>query len=120
MTFYSVVLFLHIVGALGLFVALGLEWISLLYLQHANSMEPVREWFSAFGWLGWVGPISMGMILLSGFHLMSAWGGAAWIGIAFVAMVLFVMVGIALTRSRMAAIKQAAATESGLLSPAFR
>ena len=120
MTFYSIVLFLHIVGALGLFVALGLEWVSLLYLQRANSIEPVREWLSAFRWLNWVGPISMGILLLSGFHLMSAWGGAAWIGVAFAALVLFVVVGIVLTRSRLAAIKRAAATESGGLSPAFR
>jgi hypothetical protein len=120
MTFYSIVLFLHIVGALGLFVALALEVISLLYLQRANRIESIRDWLNAFRWLDRVGPISMGLILLSGFDLMSVWGGVAWIGVAFATMVLFVVVGITLTRSRMATIKQAMATENGALSPAFR
>ena len=43
-----------------------------------------------------------------------------WIGIILAALVLFVVVGITLTRSRMAAIKRAEAAESGALSPAFR
>jgi hypothetical protein len=121
MIFYSIVLFLHIVGALGLFVALALEVISLIYLQRANSIESIREWLKTFRWLDRVGPISMGLLLLSGFHMIATtWGTVAWIGVALAAMVLFVMVGITLTRSRMAAIKRVEATESGALSSTFR
>lgn len=121
MTVYSIILFLHIVGALGLFAALALEVISLLYLQRANRVEPVREWLNASRWLDRLGPISMGLLLLSGFHMMATtWGGVAWIGVTLGAMVLFVIVGIALTRSRLAALNRAMVTESGALSPALR
>jgi hypothetical protein len=40
---YAIALFLHIVGALGLFVALGLEWTSLLLLRRATTTEQARE-----------------------------------------------------------------------------
>jgi hypothetical protein len=120
MTFYSIALFLHIVGALGLFVALGLELLSLLYLRRATTTEQAREWLSAYGLLRWVGPISMGTILLPGFYMMATtWGGVAWIGIALAATILLAVIG-ALTGSRMAAIGRAVPTESGSLSPAFR
>ena len=42
MNAYTIVLFLHIVGALGFFVALGLEWTGLSQLQSAMSLEQVR------------------------------------------------------------------------------
>lgn len=121
MTLYAITIFLHIVGALGLFSALGLEWVGLIYLRHARTVEPVREWFNNFGWLSRMGPISMGIILLSGFYMMhTTWGGVAWIIIAIVAMVLMVVVGLVLTVPRMKAIGQAAATENGAISPAFQ
>jgi hypothetical protein len=41
---YSITLFLHIVGALGFFVALGLEWTSLRQLRRATTAEHLREW----------------------------------------------------------------------------
>ncbi len=44
MTFYSIALFLHIVGALGLSVALGLEWVSLFKLRRLANFEEARGW----------------------------------------------------------------------------
>ena len=43
---YSIALFLHIVGALGFFVALGLEWIGLEQIRSAMAPEQVRGWVS--------------------------------------------------------------------------
>ncbi len=121
MTFNSVALFLHIVGALGLFVALGLEWISLLYLRRVTTTEQAREWLSAFGLLRWVGSTSLGLILLTGFYMTATtWGGVAWIGIALAAMILLAALGAALTGPRMAAVGRAVVAESGALSLAFR
>ncbi len=42
MTLYSIALFLPIVGALGLSVALGLEWASLLKLRRLANFEEAR------------------------------------------------------------------------------
>ena len=36
MNIFSIVLFLHIVGALGVSVALGLEWIGMSQIQKSN------------------------------------------------------------------------------------
>ena len=41
---YSIALFLHIVGALGLFMALGLEWTGLWQIRSAMTTEQVRGW----------------------------------------------------------------------------
>jgi hypothetical protein len=44
MNYYSIALFLHIVGVLGLFVALGLEWTGLWQLRGVTTAEQVRTW----------------------------------------------------------------------------
>jgi hypothetical protein len=121
MTLYSIALFLHIVGALGLFVALGLEWVSLLYLRRAATIEQAREWLSVLGLLRWIMPASLGIILLAGIYMTATtWGGAAWIGVAMAAMILLAVLGMGLTGPRMAAIGRVVAAESGALSLAFR
>lgn len=121
MTDYSIALFLHIVGGLGFFVALGLEWISLRRLEHATTSEQAREWLGVLGLLRRIGPASMGLILLAGFYMMATvWGGVAWIGIAFAAMILLAVLGAVLTGRRMAVVGRAVAAESGALSRAFR
>ena len=43
MSLYAIAVFLHIVGALGLFAALGLEWASLLNLRRATAAGQARE-----------------------------------------------------------------------------
>jgi hypothetical protein len=120
MSFYSVALFLHIVGVLGLFVTLGLEWASLVYLRRATTAEQAREWLSVFGLLRRMGPTSLVTTLLPGLYMAATvWGWVAWIGVALAAMLLLPVFG-ARNGSRMAAIGQTAATESGLLSPTIR
>src|SRR5213596_901663 len=44
MSVYAIAVFLHIVGALGLFAALGLEWASLYNLRRVTTAGQVREW----------------------------------------------------------------------------
>src|SRR5207247_10213446 len=44
MSLYAIAVFLHIVGALGLFAALGLEWATLLNLRRATAAGAAREW----------------------------------------------------------------------------
>lgn len=121
MTPYSIALFLHVVGALGLFVALGLEWTSLVYLRRASTAEQAREWLGVLGGTRRLGPASLAAILLSGFYMMATtWGWVGWIIVALAAMVLIAIVGATLTGLRIVAVGRAAAAESGLLSPALR
>lgn len=121
MTLYSLVLFLHIVGALGLFIALGLEWISLWYLRRATTAEQAGQWLLAFALLRRIYPAVWVALLLPGIYMTTAvWGGVAWLGIALVAMFLLPILGMAISGRRMATIGPAVAAESGLLSPTLQ
>lgn len=121
MTLYSLVLFLYIVGALGLFIALGLEWISLWYLRRATTAEQAGQWLLAFALLRRIYPAVWVALLLPGIYMTTAvWGGVAWLGIALVAMFLLPILGMAISGRRMATIGPAVAAESGLLSPTLQ
>lgn len=120
MTFYSFALFLHIVGALGLFIAIGLEWTSLWYLRRAMTTEQAREWLNVFGLIRWIGAVSLVAILIPGFYMTATvWGGVAWIGLSLAALILIAVLGAVLTGRRMAAIGPAVAREKGPVSPAL-
>ncbi len=121
MTTYSIALFLHIVGAIIYFVAVGLEQASLMSLRRSTLVEPAREWLNVFSWLRRLGPLSMILILLSGFYMMATTlGWTAWIIMALISMVLIAVIGGAVAGPRMGAIGQMMAKESGAMSSALR
>ena len=116
MNYYAIALFLHIVGALGLFVALGLEWTSLLLLRRATTTEQVRERMRIASGVRGVSGAALATLLVSGIYLTATvWGGVAWIAVALGAMVLMAVLGAALSGPRMAAIGRA--VENGPLAP---
>jgi hypothetical protein len=118
--FYSIALFLHIVGALGLFAALALEWTSLFYLRHSHTVEQALSWMNVLGLVRRLGPTSLVFILLPGFFMMATvWGGVPWIAVTLAAILLFPLLG-AFSGLRLAAIGRTVKTETGLLSPVLR
>ena len=120
MTLYSVALFLHIVGALGLFAALGLEWTSMRQLRRATTAEQAHEWLNALGLVRRMGPASLAAIFLSGLYMVAtAWGIVAWIAVALGAMLLLPPLG-AFNGLRLAAIGRAMAAQPGPLSADVR
>lgn len=121
MNYYSIALFLHDVGVLGFFVALGLEWTSLRRLRRATTAEQVREWVRVPAEMGRVGMIAMVTLLATGFYMMvTVWGGVAWIMVTLGALVLLILLGMVLTRRRMTAIGRTVGAERGPVSPALR
>lgn len=113
---YAIALFLHIVGALGLFVALGLEWTSLLLLRRATTTGQSRERMRIASGVRGVSGAALATLLVSGFYMTATvWGGVAWIAVALGAMVLMAALGAALSGVRMAAIGRA--VENGPLAP---
>ena len=118
MNSYAIALFLHVVGALGFFVALGLEWTGLWQMRSATTSEQVRTWMRMSGSARPLGMASMLTILVFGLYMMATvWGGAAWILVALGAFVLVAVLGAVLTGPRRAAIGRALATEHGPASP---
>ena len=106
---YSTALFLHVIGALGLSVAFGLEWMGLSRLRYAMTAEQARMWIAAFAILPRLYIPSAVAVLLSGLYMTATvWGwGVGWTVVALAAMVLLAVLGAALTGPRMAAIGRA-------------
>ena len=118
MNAYSIALFFHVVGALGFFVALGLEWTTVMQLRRATTAEQVREWLNASSGLRRVGMISMIALLVAGIYMMATvWGGAAWIVVTFATIILLMILAMRVSAPRMSAIRQAVRAENGSLSP---
>lgn len=118
MHYYTIALFLHIVGALGFFASLGLEWLSLRQLRNATTVEQVREWLRISTGVRRVGMASMSIILIAGFYMMAvAKIGTPWLIVAFWMFVLLIVLAAALTGPRLGAIKRAIKGENGLVSP---
>ena len=120
MNTYSIALFLHIVGAMGFFVALGLEWTGLWQIRNAMTPQQVRGWMGILKSVRKVGFASMLTTVISGFYmLLTGWGGEAWIIVTVGSLVLVIVLAQVVTAPRMAAIGQALATEKGPLSKTF-
>lgn len=120
MNAYSIALFLHIVGAVGFFVALGLEWTGLWQIRSAMTPQQVRGWMGILKSVRKFGFASMLTAVITGFYMMATvWGSVAWVIVSLGALVLVIVLSVALTGPRMAAIGQALATEKVPLSQTF-
>jgi len=121
MSVYAIAVFLHIVGALGLFAALALEWASLYNLRRVPTAGQAREWTKLLSALRFVGGPSTLTILVTGIYMMATrWGGQGWIGAGLAGLVLIAVVGGALGGRRSAAIARTVASETGAISAGLR
>ena len=121
MSAYSIVVFLHIVGALGIFAAIGLEWAGLSNLRRANDTAQVREWFRLLAAPRTVGGPSALLLLVSGIYLSATrWGPQGWILAGLGGMVFIAAVGGAVGGRRVAAIARALPAEGGPVPPMLR
>jgi hypothetical protein len=94
MTLYTVALFLHVAGALGLFATLALDWVALTNLRRATDVAQVREWASLFRTVRVLGPASLAALLVFGLYMTATtWGPTAWIGLGIVGLILIGALG---------------------------
>ncbi len=114
-------LFIHIVGGLGLFVSLGLEWTGLVQMRNAALPEQVSSWLRIIKSSHKVSVVSMLTLVLTGVWAMAEeWGITGWIVVALVALVLMIALSVVLTNPRMKVIEQALAAEKNPVSQTFR
>src|SRR5215212_10272643 len=107
---YSILLFLHIVGALGFFASLAFEQAGLLNLRRASTNAQAREWLSLFRALRRIqGPSALVLVATGLYMMKTSWSHQAWAGLGFVGMVLIAIIGAAVTGRRMKAIGRAVA-----------
>src|SRR5262245_58379401 len=117
---YSIALFFHIVGALGFFLALGLEWTGLWHLRSALRSEEVRAWMGLLKSARRGGFASILALVSSDAYMMAtAWGRVAWLIVTVGSLVVVIVLTLALSGPRLAAIGRALATEHGAVSQTF-
>ncbi|TME65836.1 MAG: hypothetical protein E6I54_02985, partial [Chloroflexi bacterium] len=75
LTLYSIALFFHIAGALGVFAALALDWVGIAKLRGARTVEQVREWAGVYGVIRALGAASVAALLIFGLYMTAVtWG----------------------------------------------
>jgi hypothetical protein len=120
MNAYSIALFLHIVGAVGIFVALSLEWTGLWQIRSATTPQQVGGWILILKSVRKVGFVSMLTTVVTGLYMMvTVWGSVAWIYVTLGALVLMIALAQVVTAPRMMTMGRALATERVPLSQTF-
>ena len=120
MSTYGIVVFLHIVGALGLFAGIGLEQVSLARLREVSTTNQARDWLAVLGSLRRVDGPSGLLILATGiFMMITRWQHQPWTGLAIIGMVLMAVLSIAVTARRVRALKVAVPSSDGPISTAL-
>jgi hypothetical protein len=110
MSIYTIVLFLHVSGAIGYFVIIGIWLFGLVSLRRAQRVEQVRSLAHLIGLSGPLFGISVLLILVAGLYMaFTAWSlQNGWIAVALVSLVLMAPLGSALIEPRRRAIERMA------------
>lgn len=115
MSIYSVLVFLHVVGALGLFASIGLEQVGLYRLRRAVTGTQANEWLSTLAALRRIDAPAGLLLLATGMYFVATrWGTQAWAGLAVVGMIVMALLGILASGRRLRAITWEA---TGMLGP---
>jgi hypothetical protein len=120
MSIFSIALFLHIVSALGVSVALGLEWIGMSQIRTTTVPQEIRAILKVvqnttrFGFVSMLSTVATGIYMV-----LTAVGWVPWILVVIGALLLVIVLTRVLTAPRMAAIGQALAMEKGSIPRSF-
>jgi predicted integral membrane protein DUF2269 len=106
---YTLALIAHILGALGMFIGMGLQWAVVFRLRLARTVDQVREWSGLSRIAGRSGPVSGVLILAAGIYMtVTSWSlTTPWIVVSLVAMLLMIGIGMGVTARRLRAIRRA-------------
>jgi hypothetical protein len=110
MSIYTIVLFLHVSGAIGYFVGVGAWLFGLAGLRRAQRVEQVRSLTNLIGMTGPLFGISILFILAAGLYMaITAWSlQTGWIAVALISLVLMAPFGTAIIESRRRALSRLA------------
>jgi hypothetical protein len=122
MTVFIIVVFLHLAGALALFIGYGIEWTASALFRNATSGEQVRAWLRVFKVSAPLSGAGLGVLLLSGGYLASVSGAMkqGWIPATFIGIFLALALGFALILPRMRRIRTTLPAANEPLSAALR
>ncbi len=122
MNVYTTLLFLHVLGGVGVYVALGVEALALARFQRAETRADAGLWLRVMLLPRWGAPLSMLLALGSGMWMaVLVWGHRAWISGAFVALIAMAILGGAVTGRSLRRLRAALpAIEGAALPEPFR
>jgi hypothetical protein len=104
MSLYFAVRALHIIGALGMFTALGVELAGAAALASARTSDQVRRALSVHRINARLGPFVLALVLIPGIYMAMQWGGPWWTRVSLFALLVIVVLGGAVSRRRMVAL----------------
>jgi hypothetical protein len=118
---YNFVLFLHIFGAIIMFVAVGITLLAMISMLHSRKTEELRNWSALAVKLDGLLPFSVILILVPGLYLVfSTWGwGNSWVDFSLGTLIIMTFMGPIINLSRLKAILNAANAETNDIPSAF-
>ena len=114
---YNVMLFLHILGTLMMFVAVGITLTAMIAMLHAKKTETLRDWSSLAVKMDGLLPASVILVILPALYLVfSTWGWqVAWINLSLATLVVMSFMGPAINLRRLKGILTTANAETELI-----
>jgi len=113
MPIYPLMLFVHVVGAIGTFVGVGVWLFAALALRRAQTVGQIRALSGLIQPSGVLAIVSILLLGVAGFYMgITAWGErATWIIVATISFVLLAPFGVFVIDPRLRAVAKAAAAE---------
>lgn len=114
MSFYTLALFAHILGVLGVFIGIALDWVTILRLRRARTVALVREVTSLVGFQARLIQLSALLLLVAGISMtVTAWSrDTPWIVVSLAALIVMGALSGGVHGRRLTAIRKAAAGAS--------
>ena len=106
---YTVALFFHVLGAIGLFITISLFLISVRRIHQAQTVEQLRDWVSLAGKAGQsIGGSSIILVIPAIYMVLAVWGFATpWVLASMIVFVLTWVLGPAIGGRHVGTILQA-------------
>jgi hypothetical protein len=104
MSLYFAARALHILGGLGMFMALGIELAGTAALATARTSDQVKRALAVQRINARLGPFILALVLIPGIYLAMRWGGPWWTRVSFLALLVIVGLGAGVSRRRMVAL----------------
>ena len=115
---YSIVLFFHFLGLIGLFIGYGMEWATSALLRQASTADQARSWLKVYRVSLPVSGPALLLLIATGGYLAAQVGGMklGWITATWVGIVLALGIGFGLILPRVRGIRNALTVGNAALS----
>ncbi|MEO8399274.1 MAG: hypothetical protein ABI550_05580 [Ignavibacteriaceae bacterium] len=114
---YTIFVYLHIVGALVLFSAMGIEWLCLTNLRKSSTHESIMLWLKNAMVLRKFFTTAFFLLLISGVYMMfELWHNAGFAIIGLIGLLALAITGGAVSGKKLGEIAKSAAQDEAVMS----